>query len=149
MNIEVSGSAVSHFSRRDIGSFSRKVLLTLDRLGEIEGEITDVSIAFVDDEAMKNLNRQFRHQNRTTDVLTFPADETYGDPNRRGRPLGDIVICVDQARRQAADEKHSLSTEIRYLIVHGILHALGHDHEKDNGEMDALEIKLRQAVGLE
>ena len=149
MNIEVTGSAIPRLTRRDIAAFSRKVLLALDRLGHLEEEITDVSIAIVDDETMKNLNRQFRHKNRTTDVLTFPADETYGDPNRRGRPLGDIVICIDQARRQAADEKHSLATEARYLIVHGILHALGHDHETDNGEMNELEMRVREAVGLE
>lgn len=148
MNIEVTGSAVPRLTRRDIAAFSRRILLALDRLGRLEDEITDVSIAFVDDEAMKNLNRQFRHKNRTTDVLTFPADETYGDPHRRGRPLGDIVISVDQARRQAADERHSLSTEVRYLILHGILHALGHDHETDQGEMDALELKLRASLAL-
>ena len=148
MNIEVTGSAIPRLTRRDIGAFSRKVLLALDRLGHLEEEITDVSIAFVDDDAMKNLNRQFRHKNRTTDVLTFPADETYGDPNRRGRPLGDIVICVDQARRQAHDERHSLATEVRYLILHGMLHALGYDHETDEGEMDRLEVELRVAVGL-
>ncbi len=148
MNIEVTGSAIPRLTRREIGAYARKVLLTLDRLGHLEDEITDVSIAFVDDDAMKNLNRQFRHKNRTTDVLTFAADETYGDPNRRGRPLGDIVICVDQARRQAHDERHSLSTEVRYLILHGMLHALGYDHETDEGEMDKLEIELRGAVGL-
>ena len=143
MNIEVTGGAVPRLTRRDIAAFSRKILLMLE-----EDEITDVSIAFVDDEAMKNLNRQFRRKNKTTDVLTFPADETYGDPNRRGRPLGDIVISIDQARRQAADEKHSVATEVRYLILHGILHALGYDHETDNGEMNALELKLRDSLGL-
>ena len=148
MNIEVTGSAIPRLTRREIGAYTRKVLLALDKLGLLEEEITDVSIAIVDDDAMKNLNRQFRHKNRTTDVLTFPADETYGDPNRRGRPLGDIVICVDQARRQAHDERHSLATEVRYLILHGMLHALGYDHETDEGEMDKLEIELRAAVGL-
>ena len=149
MNIEVSGGAIPRLTRRDIATFTRKVLLTLDKLGRLEDEITDVSIAFVDDEAMKNLNRQFRRRNKTTDVLTFPADETYGDPNRRGRPLGDIVICVDQARRQAVTEKHSLATEVRYLIVHGVLHALGYDHETDGGEMNTLETDVRGAVGLD
>ena len=148
MNIEISGGAIPRLTRRDIATFTRKVLLTLDKLGRLEDEITDVSIAFVDDEAMKNLNRQFRRRNKTTDVLTFPADETYGDPNRRGRPLGDIVICVDQARRQAATEKHSLGTEVRYLIVHGVLHALGYDHETDGGEMNTLETDVRGSVGL-
>ena len=136
MNIDVTGAAIPRLTRRDIAAFSRKVLLTLRR----DEEISDLSIAFVDDETMRNLNRQFRHKNKTTDVLTFPADETTG---------GEIIVCIDQARRQAADEKHSLATEVRYLIVHGILHALGYDHETDNGEMNALEMKVRSSVGLE
>lgn len=148
MNIEVSGGAIPRLTRRDISVFTRRVLLILERLGRLEDEITDVSVAFVDEDAMKTLNRQFRHKNKTTDVLTFPADGTYGDPNRRGRPLGDIVVCVDQARRQASDEKHSLATEVRFLILHGILHALGFDHEADDGEMNALEHEVRGAVGL-
>jgi probable rRNA maturation factor len=59
------------------------------------------------------------------------------------------VISVDQARRQAADEKHALAVEIRYLVVHGVLHALGYDHETDKGEMNALEIEVRELVGLD
>ena len=149
MNVEVTGTAIPRLSRRDVASFTRKVLLALERLGHLDEEVNEISIAFIDDEAMKNLNRQFRHKNKTTDVLTFPADDSYVEGNRRGRPLGDIVISVDQARRQAVDEKHSLATEVRYLILHGILHALGHDHETDDGEMNELEIELRASVGLE
>ncbi len=148
MNVEVTGSAVPRLTRRDMTTFVRRALLTLDKLGKLDDDITDVSIAFVDDEAMKSLNRNFRHRNRTTDVLTFPADETYGDPHRKGKPLGDIVISVDQARRQAADEKHSMATEVRYLLLHGLLHALGYDHETDGGEMNELELAVREAVGL-
>lgn len=148
MNVEVTGGSVPRLSRRDVTAFTRKALLTLEKLGLLDDEISDVSIAFVDDHAMKNLNRQFRHKNRTTDVLTFPADATYGDPNRKGRPLGDIVISVEQARRQAATERHSVATEVRYLILHGILHALGYDHEMDKGEMNALELEVRRGVGL-
>ena len=146
--VEVSGS-VPRFSQREIAEFTRKVLLTLGRLDRLPGEISEVSIAFVDDEAMTSLNRQFRRKGKTTDVLTFPADDSYGDPESAGRPLGDIVISVDQARRQAADEKHSLATEVRYLILHGVLHALGYDHETDSGEMNSLEVDVRRAVGLE
>ena len=109
----------------------------------------EVSIAIVDDDAMRNLNRKFRKKNKTTDVLTFPADDSDADPNAAGRPLGEIVISIDQARRQAMEQKHSLAIEIRYLILHGILHALGYDHATDNGEMNALEIEVRSAVGLE
>jgi probable rRNA maturation factor len=145
VNIEVTGAAIPHFSRREIAQFVRRVLIAL-RVGD---DIHDVSIAIVDDEAMRNLNRKFRKKNKTTDVLTFPADDSDADPNATGRPLGDIVISIDQARRQATDQKHSLATEVRYLILHGILHALGYDHETDNGEMNALEVKVRGNVGLE
>ena len=133
MIVEVTGSAVPRLTRRDVTTFVRKVLLALRK----DEEITDVSIAFVDDETMKGLNRKFRHLNKTTDVLTFPADESC-----------EIVISVDRARRQAADERHSIATEVRYLLLHGVLHALGYDHETDDGEMNALELKVRASVGL-
>ena len=144
-NVEVTGAAVPRFSRREIAEFVRRVLIAL----RVDDDIHEVSIAIIDDEAMRNLNRQFRKKNRTTDVLTFPADDSDADPNAKGRPLGDIVISIDQARRQATDQKHSLATEVRYLILHGVLHALGYDHETDDGEMNALELKVRAKVGLE
>jgi len=144
-NVEATGAAVPRFSRREIAEFVRRVLIAL----RVDDDIHEVSIAIVDDDAMRNLNRQFRKKNKTTDVLTFPADESDADPNAKGRPLGDIVISLDQARRQATEQKHSLATEVRYLILHGILHALGYDHETDNGEMNALEVQVRAKVGLE
>ena len=144
-NVEVTGPAVPRFSRREIAEFIRRVLIAL----RVDDDIHEVSIAIVDDNAMRNLNRQFRKKNKTTDVLTFPADDSDADPNAKGRPLGDIVISIDQARRQATDQKHSLATEVRYLILHGVLHALGYDHETDDGEMNALELKVRAKVGLE
>lgn len=131
MNVDVSGPAVPRLSRAAMASFVTDVL----RAARARG-IEEVSIAFVSDAAMKRLNRQYRNKNTTTDVLTFPGD----------RP--DIVISLDQARRQAADEKHSLATEVRYLVLHGLLHALGYDHETDGGEMNALEMKVRGRVGL-
>ena len=147
-NVEVTGVAVPRFSKREIGAFTRQVLLALEKMDKLEEEITEVTIAFVDDEAMTELNKKFRNKRKTTDVLTFPADDSYNEPSAKGRPLGDIVISVDQARRQAADEKHSLATEVRYLVVHGLLHALGYDHEADTGQMNALEVEVRELVGL-
>ena len=144
-NVEVTGAAVPRFSRREIAQFVRKVLIAL----RVDDDIHEVSIAIVDDESMRNLNRKFRKKNKTTDVLTFPADDSDADPHAHGRPLGDIVISIDQARRQATEQKHSLATEVRYLILHGILHALGYDHETDDGEMNALEVDVRAKVGLE
>jgi probable rRNA maturation factor len=148
-NVEVTGVAVPRFSKREIAAFTRKVLLMLENMEKLEEEITEVSIAFIDDDAMTELNKKFRGKKKTTDVLTFRADDSYNEPSATGRPLGDIVISVDQARRQAADEKHSLATEIRYLVVHGLLHALGYDHETDKGEMNALETEVREIVGLD
>ncbi len=130
--VEVSGAA-PRISHREITTFTRKVLHALDRLDDMQ----EISIALVDDAKMRNLNRKFRRKKKTTDVLTFPGEESC-----------EIVISVDQARRQAAREKHSIATELRYLILHGVLHGLGYDHESDNGEMNALERKTRDAVGL-
>ncbi|HEX6083441.1 MAG TPA: rRNA maturation RNase YbeY, partial [Thermoanaerobaculia bacterium] len=147
--VEVTGEAVPRFSRRDIAAYTRRVFLALEKRNLLPEEISEISIALVDDEAMTALNRKFRRKSKTTDVLTFPADDSYNDPSQKGRrPLGDIVISIDQARRQAVDEKHSLATEVRYLILHGILHALGYDHETDKGEMNALEVEVREMVGL-
>jgi probable rRNA maturation factor len=143
-DVEVTGAAVPRFSRREMAEFVRKVLIAL----RVDDDIQEVSIAIIEDEAMRTLNRQFRKKNKTTDVLTFPADASDADPRSKGRPLGDIVISIDQARRQAADQRHSIATEVRYLILHGILHALGYDHETDQGEMNALELKTRERVGL-
>jgi probable rRNA maturation factor len=148
LNVEITGHAIPRFSRREVAELVRKVMLILDRMEKLEREVSDVSIAFIDDAAMQQLNKRFRRKNKTTDVLTFPADDSYADPRAKGRPLGDIVISVDQARRQATTEKHSLATEVRYLIVHGVLHALGYDHETDSGEMNALERDVRGLVGL-
>jgi probable rRNA maturation factor len=94
---------------------------------------------FVGDRTMRALNRDFRGKDRTTDVLSFP-----GGPTPDGDHLGDVVISVPQARRQAAAAGHPLGRELRILLLHGILHCLGHDHERDGGEMERLERRLRR-----
>ena len=138
-NVEVTGTAIPRLTRREIAEFTRKVLLTIEKMDRLDREVDEVSIAFVDDDAMTSLNRKFRKKNKTTDVLTFPGDDRF---------LGDIVISIDQARRQAVSEKHSVATEVRYLILHGVLHALGYDHETDHGEMNEVEVSVRSLVGL-
>ena len=133
MNVDVGGAAVPRLNSREIAAFAQRVLRACGT-GSQPVRIAELSIAFVDDATMRALNRKFRHKDKTTDVLTFPDE---------------IVISLDQARRQARDEKHSLATEVRYLIVHGVLHALGYDHETDDGEMNALELRVRAKVGLD
>ena len=99
-----------------------------------------VTVALVPDRRIHALNRQFRHKDRPTDVLSFPADE----PGQ----LGDVIIAVGVARRQAAAAGHPLGTELRILALHGLLHLLGYDHEQDEGRMQRLERRLRRKGGL-
>ncbi len=99
-----------------------------------------VTVAVVPDSRVRELNRRYRRRDAATDVLSFPADE----PGE----LGDVVIALGVARRQAGAAGHSLGTEFRVLALHGLLHLLGYDHERDTGEMRRLEQRLRRAGGL-
>lgn len=97
------------------------------------------AVRFTGDRAVRRLNRDFRGHDRPTDVLSFPGEE---GPD--GRHLGDVVISVPAARRQAAERGHPVEREVRLLVLHGLLHCLGYDHEADQGEMERLEIRLRR-----
>lgn len=105
------------------------------------------SVAIVSDSRMKILNSRFRGKDTTTDVLSFPhvADEFDENPDF----LGDIIISADQAKRQAAENGLPLELELKQLILHGILHLLGHDHETDQGQMNQLELNLRIQLDIE
>ena len=146
--VDVTGPAVRDFPRREIGAFVRRCLARLTTAKSVLKPVQEVSIAFVDDEAMRTLNRAYRGKNKTTDVLTFPGIDIDSD-DVADHSLGEIVISLTQARRQAREERHALATEVRYLILHGLIHALGYDHESDAGEMNALETRIRARVGLE
>jgi probable rRNA maturation factor len=101
-----------------------------------------VNVAIVSDARVRALNRRYRGIDRATDVLSFPA----GGPAKRF--LGDIVIARGIARRQARAAGHRESTEIKILALHGLLHLLGYDHERDTGAMARLERRLRRIGGL-
>ena len=105
-----------------------------------------VAVALVSDRVVRSLNRRYRRTDRATDVLSFPA----GYRPAGSRPfLGDIVIARGVARRQARRVGHSELTELRILALHGLLHLLGYDHERDNGRMLRVERRLRRKGGLE
>lgn len=104
----------------------------------------DVSIAVVSDRRMRALNRQFRGKDTTTDVLSFPATHMPGVSTF----LGDIVIAISVATRQAREAGHSVSTELKILALHGLLHLLGYDHDTDDGKMARAEARLRKKAGL-
>jgi len=114
-----------------------------------------VSLTFVGDAAMRRLNREHRGQDRTTDVLSFPLYEPFRVPRRTRADepevlLGDIVISVDTAKRQSAAYAATLNAEIERLLVHGLLHLLGHDHEesRERARMVREERRLAAAIGL-
>ena len=104
------------------------------------------SVALISDRRMTELNKFFRGKDSTTDVLSFPnqPDEFESDQAN----LGDIVISVEQAKRQAEENDLSLECEIKQLILHGLLHLCGYDHETDNGEMNARELELREHLKI-
>jgi probable rRNA maturation factor len=133
-------------ARPALESFLRRVCREL-KLGAAE-----VTICLVSDAEMARMNEAFRGKKGPTDVLSFPAVE-----RRRPRPsarsrrpgfLGDIAISPETARRNAKKFGRSVPSELQVLIVHGVLHLLGYDHEADRGEMDRIERRLRRGFGL-
>ena len=105
----------------------------------------EIGVRLMDDAGIQRLNRDFRHHDTPTDVLSFPASDL-ATPG--GNYLGDIAISRDTAARQARAQGHSLDTEIKILLLHGVLHLLGHDHETDGGAMRRRERALRLQYGL-
>lgn len=127
---------------------------------------TELSVVLVDDSEMQILNATYRNKNRPTDVLAFSMQEGGPSPPSKGERrklkadhgdrycdlLGDIVISVDSAARQAAEHGVSVATEIRTLLTHGILHLLGYDHERspaDARRMFAIQRKLIRSLDRE
>jgi probable rRNA maturation factor len=106
-----------------------------------------VTIQFISDAAMARLNQSFRHKRGATDVLSFPANDGSG-PHRPSPYIGDIAISPQTARRNARRFSRTLPAEMRILILHGMLHLAGFDHETDHGEMDRLENRLRRRLGV-
>ncbi len=122
-------------------------------LEKIFGAVPEIAnksatVAFISDRRMKELNNFFRGKNSTTDVLSFPheADAFADDDDKEF--LGDIVISAEQAERQAKENGLTIENEIEQLILHGILHLCGYDHETDSGEMNRIELKLRKKLGI-
>ena len=124
--LKLDTEAWSHFAAR-----------ALDAIGKSESSAT---IAFVSDKRIRELNRQFRGVDKATDVLSFPAEEKLN--------LGDVAVSVDTAAVQAKENGLTFAEEIAQLILHGLLHLSGYDHETDNGEMNRLELRLRKKLKI-
>lgn len=109
-----------------------------------------LTVLLADDETLSDLHRQFMGEPDPTDVLSFPAGDLPPDIEELAGYLGDIAISVDTARRQAESKKHDVAAEVQLLVVHGVLHLLGHDH-LDGGERDRMwsaQRAILQELGL-
>ncbi len=103
----------------------------------------EVEVLLTDDKTLRRLNREWRGKDKATDVLSFPASEEL-----EGIAAGDLAVSLETAAKQAAEQGHTLRDEVRVLLLHGMLHLAGMDHEVDGGEMAAREAELRKQLRL-
>jgi probable rRNA maturation factor len=136
ITIELPPSLKENLSRPGLTSFLNRARLAVGLTGQIE-------VLLADDTTLRRLNKSFRGKNKPTDVLSFPAPDEIADTH-----AGDLAISLETAARQAATYGHSLRDEVRILVLHGLLHLSGLDHETDNGEMAAREATLRTKLKL-
>ncbi|GAC1408538.1 MAG: rRNA maturation RNase YbeY [Candidatus Velthaea sp.] len=131
----------------DFAAVERTVTELLAALDERDSSI---SVSFVRDPAIRELNRTYRGADKPTDVLSFPLVEAGDAYAGAERLLGDVVISVDTARRQAADYDAPLDREVQRLLIHGVLHLLGHDHVQSDERvrMEAEERRLADRIGM-
>ena len=114
--------------------------------GELGFAPESVTVQLIGDDAMARLNLAFRKHEGPTDVLSFPANGARSSPG--AAYVGDIAISPETARRNARRLSRSLAVEMKILLLHGMIHLAGYDHETDRGEMDRLERRLRKRLGV-
>ena len=137
MTIEVVNR--QRIRRLTVSPWVKRVEEMLEAIGKPDSSVT---IAFISDQKIRELNRQFRNIDKATDVLSFPSDSSDGE-------MGDIAISIETAGRQAKQSGLTLDGEIAQLLLHGLLHLSGYDHETDNGEMNRLELRLRKKLAVD
>jgi probable rRNA maturation factor len=115
----------------------------LNRARTAVGLAGEVEVLLTSDAELKRLNKAFRGKNKATDILSFPTPAEIADEH-----AGDLAISLETAARQAAEHGHTLADELKILLLHGLLHLDGEDHEIDSGEMAARELTLRKRLKL-
>jgi len=138
------------YYRNDVrrsGVNGRALVATARRLLSALGEPPESALSLVDDASIRSLNRQYRGKDKPTDVLSFALDGPAGEPERM---LGDVVISVETARRQAAGYDAPIQREIYRLLIHGLLHLKGHDHveRSERQTMEREERRLAETIAL-
>ncbi len=147
MGIEVvNRQRLARIDARRVAILAERTLAVLGRPG------ATLTLAFVRDRVMRELNRKYRGQDRTTDVLSFPADDGragdvgFSNGDETSDYLGDVAVSTDTARTQAIEAGNTFDREVDELVMHGVIHLCGYDHEIDRGEMNRLELKLRKKL---
>src|ERR1700761_6945041 len=117
----------------------------LSRAKSAAGLHGEVSVLLAGDATIRTLNRDYRKKDKATDVLSFPVGDFHGDAPKQA---GDLAISLETAQRQAEEHGHSLQIEVKVLMLHGLLHLAGYDHETDRGQMARKETALRKEFDL-
>ena len=144
MTVRIAGPPdVACAARIDLPLLRRRARRILSAIGHGRSEL---SLSLVDDAAIADLNRSWRGADRPTDVLSFSLLEGEGEAHR-GQLLGDVVIGVEVAARQARARHRALDEELARLLIHGVLHLVGHDHERDD-EARAMRVEERRLWGI-
>ena len=130
MNITVDGENLPKQAMLDKIEEAAKICLELE---EVDSNLTEISLTFVDMEEIQNLNREYRGIDSVTDVLSFPQFESKDEFPETGEIImGDVVICTEKAMLQAEEFGHSPEREIIYLFTHSLLHLMGYDHMEED-----------------
>ena len=132
IDVQIADDLPDDLETEEIRKWSR---LVIEHMGGTE-DVTEVCVRLVGEQESAHLNAGFRGQNKPTNVLSFPADVSV--PDSQSRYLGDIVICDPVVNREASDQKKSEADHLAHMVVHGMLHLYGYDHEAP-GEADVME----------
>ncbi len=137
-----------HLQKKIAGLNESALQRFVERARKAVGLRGTVNVLVTSSAAIRSLNGQFRSQNKATDVLSFPYHSPPSELRKRPKPAGDIAISADIARQNSVRLGHPAAQEIKILVLHGILHLAGFDHERDNGQMARKEADLRRALRL-
>jgi len=145
VDVQIASNAAGIPSADDIGQWVNSAVSVAAADSDAE-----VSVRIVDEEEMQALNRDYRDQDKATNVLSFPTGEVVGIPPGVTPPLGDIVVCAAVVGREAVEQGKTLDDHWSHMIVHGALHLLGHDHmtELEADAMERLEREILAGLGM-
>ena len=145
VDVQIVSNAAGIPSADDIGQWVKRAVSTVAADSDAE-----VSVRIVDEDEMQTLNREYRDQDKPTNVLSFPTGDVDGMPPGVTSPLGDIVVCATVVAREAEEQGKTLDEHWSHMLVHGALHLLGHDHltESQADAMESLEREILAGLGI-